>query len=176
MPKTSGPTPSASPTFMDPAFMPWALISEVYWMSWKLLERRLYHLGVSASQARLLAVLYYSDAPIKPSAAATLLFQETQSITGILHRIEARGWVQRTPDPNDRRAVGITLTASGRKLTAEIVEISKELYGELFASALTTADKRQVEVLLKKVRAVGFKLPETDFKLRRAQQYPIWKD
>jgi DNA-binding MarR family transcriptional regulator len=161
---------------MDPALMPWVLVSEVYWMSWKLLERRLYHLGVSASQARLLAVLYYSDAPIKPSAAATLLFQETQSITGILHRIEARGWVQRTPDPNDRRAVGITLTASGHKLTAEIVEISKELYAELFASAFTAADVRQVEALLKKVRAVGFKLPETDFKLRRAQQYPIWKD
>ena len=101
---------------------------------------------------------------------------ETQSITGTLHRIEARGWVQRTPDPNDRRAVGITLTASGHKLTAEIVEISKELYRELFASALTAADKRQIEVLLKKVRAAGFKLPETDFKLRRAQQYPIWKD
>jgi DNA-binding MarR family transcriptional regulator len=161
---------------MDPALMPWALVSEVYWMSWKLLERRLYHLGVSASQARLLAVLYYSDAPIKPSAAATLLFQETQSITGILHRIEARGWVQRTPDPNDRRAVGITLTASGHKLAAEIVEISKVLYTELFASALTTADKRQLETLVKKVRAVGFKLPETDFKLRRAQQYAIWKD
>ena len=161
---------------MDSALMPWVLVSEVYWMSWKLLERRLYHLGVSASQARLLAVLYYSAAPIKPSAAATLLFQETQSITGILHRIESRGWLQRTPDPHDRRAVGITLTASGQKLTTEIVEISKELYKELFASALTAADKRQVEVLLKKVRAVGFKLPETDFKLRRAQQYAIWKD
>ncbi len=170
------PTPVSSPTFMDPALLPWVLVSEVYWMSWKLLERRLYHLGVSASQARVLAVLYYSDAPIKPSAVATLLFQETQSITGILHRIEARGWVQRTPDANDRRAVGLGLTTEGRKLTAEIVEISKELYGELFAAALTTADKRQVEVLLKKVRAVGFKLPETDFKLRRAQQYPIWKD
>src|SRR5450756_1117897 len=171
MPTTSRPTPPFSPTFMHPSLMPWALVSEVYWMSWKLLERRLYHLGVSASQARVLSVLYFSGEPIKPSAIATLLFQETQSITGILHRIEARGWVQRTPDPNDRRAVGITLTASGRKLTAEIVEISKELYGELFASALTTADKRQVEVLLKKVRAVGFKLPETDFRLRRAQQY-----
>ncbi len=173
MPK---PTLTPSPTFMDPSLLPWALVSEVYWMSWKLLERRLYHLGVSASQARLLAVLYYSDAPIKPSAAATLLFQETQSITGILHGIEARGWVQRTPDPTDRRAFGITLTASGHKLTAEIVEISKELYAELFASALTTADKRQLETLLKKVRAVGFKLPETDFRLRRAQQYAIWKD
>jgi hypothetical protein len=30
--------------------------------------------------------------------------------------------------------------------------------------------------MLKKVRALGFRLPETDFKLRRAHQYPIWKD
>jgi DNA-binding MarR family transcriptional regulator len=175
MPETSRPTPPSSATFMDPTLMPWALVSEVYWMSWKLLERRLYHLGVSASQARVLSVLYFSEAAIKPSAIATLLFLETQSITGI-HHIEARGWVQRTPDPNDRRAVGLGLTGAGRKLTEEIVEISKGLYAEFFASALTTADKRQLEALLKRVRAVGFKLPETDFKLRRAQQYPIWKD
>jgi len=57
MPRTSRPAPPSSPTFMDPALMPWVLVSEVYWVSWKLLERRLYHLGISASQARLLAVL-----------------------------------------------------------------------------------------------------------------------
>ncbi len=68
MPKASKSTEPSSATFMDPTLMPWVLVSEVYWMSWKLLERRLYHLGVSASQARLLAVLYYSDAPVKPMA------------------------------------------------------------------------------------------------------------
>jgi DNA-binding MarR family transcriptional regulator len=161
---------------MDPALLPWVLVSEIYWMSYKLLERRFYHLGVSASQARVLAVLHYSPDPIKPSLVATLLFQETQSITGILHRIEARGWVQRLPDPNDRRAVGLELTESGRKLTAEIVDITQGLYDELFAPALGTAERKQVEASLRKVRALGFKLPETDFKLRRAQQYPIWKD
>src|SRR3990172_2594874 len=149
----------AGASALQQAMMPWGLITEIYWMSYKLLERRFYHLGVSASQARVLAVLHFTKGPIKPSLVATLLFQETQSITGILHRIEARGWVQRTPDPNDRRAVGLGLTAAGRKLTAEVVEISKELYAELFASALTAADKRQLETLLKKVRAVGFKLP-----------------
>jgi DNA-binding MarR family transcriptional regulator len=90
--------------------LPWVLITEIYWMSYKLLERRFYHLGVSASQARVLAVLHFTNAPIKPSLVATLLFQETQSITGILHRIESRGWVRRLPDPNDRRAVGLELT------------------------------------------------------------------
>ena len=157
--------------------LPWVLITEVYWMSYKLLERRFYHLGVSASQARVLAVLYFSTDPIKPSLVATLLFQETQSITGILHRIESRGWVRRLPDPNDRRAVGLELTDKGREITEEIVKISDELYDDMFGSkVLTASEKRQVEVILKKVRALGFKLPETDFKLRRAQQYAIWKD
>lgn len=159
------------------AMMPWVLVTEIYWMSYKLLERRFYHLGVSASQARVLAILHFSKDPIKPSLVATLLFQETQSITGILHRIESRGWVRRLPDPNDRRAVGLELTDSGREITDEIVKISDELYDDLFGSkVLTASEKRQIEVILKKVRALGFKLPETDFKLRRAQQYAIWKD
>ena len=158
------------------AMMPWVLITEIYWMSYKLLERRFYHLGVSASQARVLAVLHYAEGPIKPSLVATLLFQETQSITGILHRIESRGWVRRLPDPNDRRAVGLELTDKGREITEEIVKISEELYDDMFGQVLTASEKRQVETILKKVRALGFKLPETDFKLRRAQQYPIWKD
>ena len=118
-------------------------------MSYKLLERRFYHLGVSASQARVLAVLHFSDGPIKPSLVATLLFQETQSITGILHRIESRGWVRRLPDPNDRRAVGLELTDKGREITEEIVKISEELYDDMFGSkVLTATEKRQVEVIL----------------------------
>src|SRR5581483_12002440 len=112
--------------------MPWILITEIYWMSYKLLERRFYHLGVSASQARVLAVLHFAKEPIKPSLVATLLFQETQSITGILHRIETRGWVRRLPDPHDRRAVGLELTDDGRKITQEIVEIAESLYGDMF--------------------------------------------
>ncbi|HXK33190.1 MAG TPA: MarR family transcriptional regulator [Dehalococcoidia bacterium] len=152
------------------------LVTEIYWMSYKLLERRFYHLGVSASQARVLGVLHFSKEPIKPSLVATLLFQETQSITGILHRIESRGWVRRLPDPNDRRAVGLELTDKGREITAEIVKISEELYEEMFGNVLTASEKKQIESALRKVRSNGFKLPETDFKLRRAQQYAIWRD
>jgi MarR family transcriptional regulator for hemolysin len=158
------------------AMMPWVLVTEIYWMSYKLLERRFYHLGVSASQARVLAVLHFAGGPIKPSLVATLLFQETQSITGILHRIESRGWVTRLPDPSDRRAVGLELTAEGREITKEIINISRELYDDMFGSVLNATEKRQIEAALKKVRALGFKMPETDFKLRRAQQYPAWKD
>src|SRR3954468_23646923 len=122
------PRQSNAPSFMDPDLLPWALVSEVYWMSNKLLERRLYHLRISASQARVVAVLHSAPEPIKPSSVALLLFQETQSITGILHRIEAQGWVLRLPDETDRRAIGLTLTPAGRKIGDEIVSVSKDLY------------------------------------------------
>ncbi len=167
---------SSSPSFMNPNLHAWVLVSEVYWMSYKLLERRFYELGVSASQARVLLVLHFAQEPIKPSLVATLLFQETQSITGILQRIESKGWVRRFPDKTDRRAVGLELTPDGRKLAEKLDQISQGLYQELFDSALSAAEARQVAAALRKVRSVGFKLPETDFKLRRAQQYPIWKD
>lgn len=69
---------------MDPALMPWVLVSELYWMSYKwmsykLLERRLYHLGVSASQSRALVVLYYSAEPVKPSRIAALVFRRRRA-------------------------------------------------------------------------------------------------
>jgi len=152
---------------------PWMLITQLYWMSYKLLERRFYHLSVSASQARVIEMLYYYG-PIKPSLVATLLFQETQSITGILHRIEARGWVTREPDVNDRRAVSLTLTAKGLALAEQIVAIADGLYDELFASQLTATEKKGLESTLRKLRERGFGLPETDFKLRRARGHVMW--
>lgn len=173
---TKSPARSTDQATLQQRTLPWVLVTEIYWMSYKLLERRFYHLGVSASQARVLAVLHFAKGPIKPSLVATLLFQETQSITGILHRIESRGWVRRLPDPNDRRAVGLELTDKGREITEEIVSIALELYDDMFGSVLTATEKKQVETILKKVRALGFKLPETDFKLRRAQQYAVWRD
>jgi DNA-binding MarR family transcriptional regulator len=163
-------------SFMDPALAPWVLVSEVYWMSYKLLERRFHSLGILPSQARVLLVLHYSTGPIRLSRVATLLFEETQRVTGIIERIRSRGWVERKPNPDDRRSVGFELTDEGRKVAEEIVQISHALYDELFKGALTKTERHQVEIALRKVRAIGFKLPETDVKLRRAEQYAIWND
>ncbi len=154
--------------------LPWVLITELYWLSNKLLERRLFPTGVSVSQARVLLLLYFSKKPVKPSRLATLLFQETQSITGILHRIETKGWVRRQPDPEDRRAVGLALTDKGRDLAKRVVSISEELYGEVFGP-LTARERGSLETILRKLRANGLVLPETDAKLRRAGFYDMWK-
>ena len=154
--------------------LPWTLITEIYWLTYKLLERRFFPTGVSVSQARVLGLLYFSKKPMKPSRLATLLFQETQSITGILQRIETKRWVRRLPDPEDRRAVGLELTDKGRDLAKRVVAISEDLYGEVFGP-LNARERESMERVLRKLRAHGLILPETDAKLRRAGFYDLWK-
>ncbi len=138
-----------SATFMDPKLRAWALVSELYWMSYKLLERRLYYLDVSVSQARVLALLYFAEGSMQPSQIAMLLFQETQSITGILSRIEEHDWIRRSPHPDDRRAINLELTPEGRKVAAQVVAISEDLYAELFVPAMTAPERRALETALR---------------------------
>ncbi len=40
----------------------------------------------------MLAVLHVAKGSMKRSHVALLIFQETESITGIVHRVESRGW------------------------------------------------------------------------------------
>ena len=52
-----------------PAAPVWTLINELYWMANKLLERRLYALEISVSQARVLVIVKERQ-PVKPSLIA----------------------------------------------------------------------------------------------------------
>lgn len=51
--------------------------------------------------------------PLSPSALARLTRLHPATLTGILDRLEASGWIVRDPDPTDRRAV--LLRALGRR-------------------------------------------------------------
>jgi DNA-binding MarR family transcriptional regulator len=48
------------------------------------------------------------------------------NITGILDRLEKRGWVRRTGDPQDRRVVRIVLTESGQELLRDLCRAGVE--------------------------------------------------
>jgi MarR family transcriptional regulator, organic hydroperoxide resistance regulator len=53
---------------------------------------------------------------ITAGALADVLRMHPSTLTGILHRLETRGLVQRTRDPKDGRRVRLKLSSGGRKL------------------------------------------------------------
>ncbi len=104
----------------DPAAdLAWARLFAAHETVAKTLDRALLPLGISAIQAMALAFIAESREPATPTRIADALAQETQSMTGLVDRLEARGWVQRTRDLGDRRVIRVTLTPAGEAKLAE---------------------------------------------------------
>src|SRR5436190_23893874 len=70
-------------------------------------------------QAITLLAIDSFDRP-QPHLVADHLSQQSQTVTGVLDRLERAGHVARLRDLGDRRAVRLELTASGRELVEGI--------------------------------------------------------
>ena len=70
---------------------------------------------VTFVQAVTLLAIDSFDRP-QPHLVADHLSQQSQTVTGVLDRLERAGHVARCRDLGDRRAVRLELTASGRRL------------------------------------------------------------
>ena len=81
------------------------------------------HLGINRTDLRCLDVLL-ERGRASPGALADAVGLTTGSVTTMLDRLEALGFVQRTPDPGDRRRVEVRPTSAA-------VDAAKRLYGPL---------------------------------------------
>jgi MarR family transcriptional regulator, lower aerobic nicotinate degradation pathway regulator len=82
------------------------------------LQRRAAEHDLSMIQTRLLGVL--RDRRPTMNELAQLLDLDKSSVSGLVDRAERRGFVVRAPSDADRRAVLVTLTATGRVLATDV--------------------------------------------------------
>ncbi|WP_133150703.1 MarR family winged helix-turn-helix transcriptional regulator [Frankia canadensis] len=89
--------------------------------------------GVSVPQAQLMCVL--KDQSRGMGEISTMLRLDKSSITGLVERIERRGYLVRAMSPIDRRAITVSLTAAGKELTdafyADVSQRLADLAGQL---------------------------------------------
>jgi DNA-binding MarR family transcriptional regulator len=81
---------------------------------------RLDDVGTTPGQFRMLRTLAKSDGPQRPSTLAGMLDVAPRSVTSKVDDAEADGLVRRLPDPTDRRATLVELTAQGRETLARV--------------------------------------------------------
>ena len=80
------------------------------------LDRDLHCHGISLSEYELISML--SEQPkgrMRMSGIAELVVQSRSRVTHTASRLERRGWVRRTPSPDDGRGVLLELTPEGRE-------------------------------------------------------------
>jgi len=84
--------------------------SRVFFDRWEL----------SPSQFNLLILLYERPAGCTQIELSRELIMHRSNVTGLVDRLEARGWVKRQDVHTDRRAYHIVLTPAGHRLLRQI--------------------------------------------------------
>src|SRR5580693_459355 len=103
---------------------------------------------LSMIQTRLLGVL--RDREPTMQELARLLGLDKSSVTGLVDRAEKRGLVQRKPSTDDRRAIRVRLSASGRRTVRHVVA-GFEADIASATESLSSADRRRLSTLATRI-------------------------
>jgi DNA-binding MarR family transcriptional regulator len=111
------------------------------------------HIAELADQFELtlsqLDALKNLGAPCSQRQLAQCLHFDASNVTDIVDRLEERGLVQRTIDPNDRRVRRLVLTTDGEAVRAKLLE--QAIAGAPPVTALSPAEQRSLCTLLGKI-------------------------
>jgi DNA-binding MarR family transcriptional regulator len=93
----------------------------------RLLERTTISAGIAPADYLVLGVVRQSPHHrSSPTRICALLGRSTGGMTLTIDRLEAAGWLTRSPDPDDRRRVIVTLSPAGLTISTQI---NKALHG-----------------------------------------------
>ncbi|QPD00244.1 MULTISPECIES: MarR family winged helix-turn-helix transcriptional regulator [Qipengyuania] len=117
----------------------------------KTFDERVRSLGLTAVQARLLLSLFkFPDN--NQAFYAERIEVEPITLTRLVDRMEEAGWIERVPDPTDRRARLLHLTAKSREIVEPLRVIVNGLVEDM-AEGLSSGERETLAELLEKVSA-----------------------
>jgi DNA-binding MarR family transcriptional regulator len=127
---------------------------EAFWAVTRRLRHRtrvaLEPWNISPSQSRALGVLM-EHGEMRLSALAEHLRIAPRSATEVVDDLQARDLVERRPDPADRRATLVALTAHGTA-TGRTIRQARAAEGERLFAELSAADRVELARILRKLR------------------------
>jgi deoxyribonuclease V len=120
----------------------------------QVLEQRMERLssrfGLDWGQFLVLAALRGAGSPFRmsPRELNRLLLLSPAAVTNRLYRLEAKGFIERTADPTDRRSLPVILTAEGLSAIDRAMSACVEGEREL----LTGVDTNELEITIRTLR------------------------
>jgi MarR family transcriptional regulator for hemolysin len=122
------------------------LLSDISRLFRREFNRRAGDLDLTQAQWRALAHLSRQEA-VHQAALAERLEIQPITLARQLDRLEAAGWVERRPDPDDRRAVRLHLTPEAKPLIDRITALAAEIRGEAMAGLAAPDRERLLDAL-----------------------------
>ncbi len=116
----------------------------------RLLNDYLSPLDITATQFKVLCSVR-CEVCITPVELKKILSVDLGALTRMIDRLVGRGWIERRPNPNDKRGVLLQLTCEGAAMCEQCHQlVGQELHQELTKN-LTAEEVATLEHLLKKI-------------------------
>jgi DNA-binding MarR family transcriptional regulator len=93
---------------------------------------RVASMGLTHGQFFMLVALFDEDG-LLPSQLADKTALDRPTITGLLDRLERDGWIERCPEPSDRRVLRVHLTSRAMQEREAVLAIFEETNGQFLA-------------------------------------------
>jgi DNA-binding MarR family transcriptional regulator len=106
---------------------------------------------VTPAQAGALMVLFGERGPLRARELATRLGLSEVTVGRFVHALHGAGWVSRTPDPDDSRAVLLAPTPKAYRALPRFIQVSNTLLDDAFAG-FTAAEVEQVAKTTERLR------------------------
>lgn len=105
----------------------------------RVLERRVAELfvevgldDVTPAQANVLTILFNAKEPMTARALARAMSLSEVTVGRFVRALESAGWLSRTPDPNDSRAMLVSPTRKAYRAFPKFLRVSNTLLDEAF--------------------------------------------
>ena len=133
-------------------------IHQAYRQIAEYVENRCSDLGLNTTELHAMSYLRsYSPAPVSELHRALGIKRST--LTGVLDRMQARGWVERRPSHRDRRVTLVVMTGAGRGQADRVQEAVERLEVEIGAR-LRSGDMEGFTAVVTAVGAAAETTPE----------------
>ena len=132
----------------------WTTIYQAYNSVFKVAELALLSQHLSLPQLHLLGVLKKGGGLLTTGEIGQAMVKASQTITGLVDRLEEPGFVERVFDRKDRRKTWVRMTKNGERKLAEAFPVFNRLVDELF-SVLTDQDLQDLEAKMDKLRSAA---------------------
>lgn len=122
------------------------LLNDVTLLFRKHFDRRAVKFGLTRAQWRATKMLYHRPG-LRQNELAEALEMEPIAVGRVIDRLQAAGFVERRPDPNDRRAWRLHVTAQAHEVVDDMERIARELRREATAGIEYDELKHALEVI-----------------------------
>ena len=125
------------------------LVRDVSRLSAKHFQRNARELELSLPQCKVLGYLSRNEG-ISQARLAELTETDPMTLVRTLDRMQQDGWIERRPDPADRRAHQLFLREAAKPVLQRIWKIADQARNEVLAE-LSSAEREQLIELLERV-------------------------